>query len=173
MPGFSAMLKVKDARLLYQTAAATLAIEKGIPFCTFSQPSFHCLFIRLNSESKKIVGLNRAEVRASVLKMGGFAIEATKKEIRNHQIAWTSDHWTGLDKVTYTTVTAHWIKNTTWMLQSTCLDFKVFEGSTTGEIIYKDIVAILQKYQGRHYCVRHHWYYRYHWEYGEAWRIPS
>jgi hypothetical protein len=80
--------------------------------------------------------------------MGGFAIEATRKDICNHQIAWTSDHWMGLDKVTYTTVTAHWINNTTWTLQSACLDFKVFEGSTTGELIYEDIVAALQKYQG-------------------------
>jgi len=33
-------------------------------------------------------------------------------------------------------------------LHSACLDFKVFEGSTTGERIYEDIVAVLQKYQG-------------------------
>jgi hypothetical protein len=107
MPGFSAKLKLKDARLLYRTATATLAIEEGIPFCMFAQPSFRCLFIPLDSESDKIVGLNRNEVRASVLEMGGFAIEATKKEIRNHKISWTSDHWAGPDKVTYTTVTAH------------------------------------------------------------------
>ena len=80
--------------------------------------------------------------------MGEFAIEASKKEIRNDNIAWTSDHWTGLDKVTYTTVTAHWINNRTWTLQSACLDFKVFQGSTTGKLIYEDIVAVLQKYQG-------------------------
>ena len=79
--------------------------------------------------------------------MGEFAIEASKKEIRNGNIAWTSDHWTGLDKVTYTTVTAHWINNRTWTLQSACLDFKVFQGSTTGKLIYEDIVAVLQKYQ--------------------------
>jgi hypothetical protein len=33
-------------------------------------------------------------------------------------------------------------------LHSACLDFKVFERSTTGEQIYKDIVAVHQKYQG-------------------------
>jgi hypothetical protein len=54
MPGFSAKLKVKDARLLYRTAAATLAIKEGIPFRTFSQPSLHCLCIPLNSKSKKM-----------------------------------------------------------------------------------------------------------------------
>ena len=46
------------------------------------------------------------------------------------------------------TVTSHWINNATWRLHSACLDFKVFEGSTTGERIYEDIVAVLQKYQG-------------------------
>jgi hypothetical protein len=80
--------------------------------------------------------------------MGGFAIEAMKKEIRYHLIAWTSDHWTGLDKVTYTSVTAHRINNTTWTLQSACLDFKVFERSTTGKLIYEDIVVFFQKYLG-------------------------
>jgi hypothetical protein len=147
MPDFSTKLKVQDARLLYRTAAATLAIKEGIPFRTFSQPSFRHLFIPLNSESDKIVKLTCQEVRASVLEMGGFAIEATKREIRNHQIAWTTDHWMGADKGTYTTVTAHWINNATWTLHSACLDFKVLEGSTTGERIYKDNVAVLQKYQ--------------------------
>jgi hypothetical protein len=106
------------------------------------------LFTPLNSESDRIVSLNHQEVRDSVIEMGGFAIEATKREIRNHKIAWTTDHWTGADKGTYTTVTAHWINNATWRLHSACLDFKVFEGSTTGERIYEDIVAVLQKYQG-------------------------
>ena len=148
MPGFSVKLKVKDSRLLYRTAGATLAIKEGIPFRIFAQPSFRRLFTSLNSESDRIVSLNRQEVRDSVIEMGGFAIEATKREIRNHQIAWTTDHWTGADKGTYTTVTAHWINNATWRLHSACLDFKVFEGSTTGERIYEDIVAVLQKYQG-------------------------
>jgi hypothetical protein len=118
MPGFSVKLKVKDSRLLYRTAAASLAIKEGIPFCTFAQLSFRRLFTSLNSESDRIVSRNRHEVRDSVIEMGGFAIEATKREIRNHQIAWTTDHWTGADKGTYTTVTAHWINNATWRLHS-------------------------------------------------------
>ncbi len=63
MPGFTAKVKVKDAKLLYQTAATTLAIEEGIPFRTFSQPSFHQLFIPLNAESDKIVNLSCNNVR--------------------------------------------------------------------------------------------------------------
>ena len=100
MPSFSAKPKAKDARLLYRTATATLAIKEGIPFCTFAQPSFHRLFIHLNSKSNKIVGSNCAEVRASLLEIGGFAIDATKKKIHNHKIVWTSDHWMGPDCVT-------------------------------------------------------------------------
>jgi hypothetical protein len=92
MPGFTAKVKVKDAKLLYQTATATLAIEEGVPFSTFSQPSFRQLFIPLNTESDKIVNLSCQDVRDSVVKMGGFSIEATKREIRNHQISWTTDH---------------------------------------------------------------------------------
>jgi hypothetical protein len=97
MSGFSVKLKVQDARLLYRNAAATLAVEEGIPFHMFSQPSFRHLFIPLNSESNKIFKLTCQEVRASVLEMGGFATEAMKREICNHQIAWTTDHWTGTD----------------------------------------------------------------------------
>jgi hypothetical protein len=146
MPGFTAKVKVKDAKLLYRTAATTLAIEEGIPFRTFSQPSFRQLFIPLNAESDKIINLSRNDVRDSVVEMGGFVIEANKRKIRNHQILWTTDHWTGAEKGTYTTVTAHWINKTTWKLYSACLDFKVFEGSTTGERIYKDILKVLQTY---------------------------
>jgi hypothetical protein len=33
-------------------------------------------------------------------------------------------------------------------LNSACLDFKAFKGSTTGEQIYEDVVMALQQYQG-------------------------
>jgi hypothetical protein len=130
MPGFTSKVKVKDARLLYQTAATTLAIKVGILLCTVSQPSFLWLFNPLNSESNQIVKLNCKDIRTPVLEMGEFAIEAMKREIHNHLIGWTNDHWTIPDKGAYTTVMAHWIDNTTWTLTLACLDFKVFEGSS-------------------------------------------
>ena len=148
MPGFGTKLNTTSAKLIYRTAAATLAMEEGIPFRTFEQPAFRRLFIPLHHESDKIVKLKRDQVKDAVLEMGSYAMEATKREIHNHQIAWTTDHWTGQDKATYTTVTAHWINDKTWMLKSAVLDFKIFEGSTTGERIYEDIMAVLQKYQG-------------------------
>jgi hypothetical protein len=58
-----------------------------------------------------------------------YAVEATKREIKNHHIAGTTDHWTGADKATFTTVTAHWIDGKSWMLKSAVLDFKIFDGS--------------------------------------------
>jgi len=122
--------------------------EEGIPFRSFEQPAFRRLFTPLHHESDKIVKLTRHQVKDAVLEMGSYAVEATKREIHNHQIAWTTDHWTGQDKATYTTVTAHWIDDKTWMLKSAVLDFKIFEGSTTGERIYEDVMAVLQKYQG-------------------------
>jgi len=148
MPGFVTKLNAKNAKLIYRTAAATLAIEEGIPFRTFEQPAFRRVFTPLNHDSDKIVNLSRNQVREAVLEMGWYAVEATKRELKNHHIAWTTDHWTGADKATYTTVTAHWIDGKTWMLKSAVLDFKVFEGSTTGERIYEDILVVLQKYQG-------------------------
>ena len=146
--GLVTKLNTTCAKLVYRTAAATLAIEEGIPFRTFEQPAFRRLFIPLHHESDKIVKLQHHQVKDAVLEMGSYAMEATKQEIHNHQIAWTTDHWTGQDKATYTTVTAHWIDDKTWMLKSAVLDFKIFEGSTTGERIYEDIMAVLQKYQG-------------------------
>ena len=148
MPGFVAKLNITCSKLIYRTAAATLAIEEGIPFRSFEQPAFRRLFTPLHHESDKIVKLTRHQVKDAVLEMGSYAVEATKREIHNHQIAWTTDHWTGQDKATYTTVTAHWIDGKTWMLKSAVLDFKIFEGSTTGERIYEDVMAVLQKYQG-------------------------
>lgn len=76
MPGFTVKVKAKDAKLLFWTAATTLAIEEGIPFSLFSEPSFRRLFIPLNAESDKIVNLSRNDVRDSVVEMGEFAVEA-------------------------------------------------------------------------------------------------
>jgi hypothetical protein len=79
MPGFVTKLNAKCAKLVYPTAAATLAIEEGIPFCTFKQPSFLQLFTPLNHESGKIVKLQRHQVKDAVIEMGDYAMEATKR----------------------------------------------------------------------------------------------
>ncbi len=91
MSGFVTKLYTTCAKLIYRTAAATLAIKEGIPFRTFEQPAFHRLFTPLHHESDKIVKLQCNQVKDAVLKMGSYAVEATKREIHNHQIAWTTE----------------------------------------------------------------------------------
>jgi hypothetical protein len=59
------------------------------------------------------------------------------------------DHWTGADKATYTTATAHWIDKKTWILRSAVLDFKVFEGSTTGERICEELLPSYRNFRAQ------------------------
>jgi hypothetical protein len=92
MPGFTTKLNAKCTKLIYCTAAAMFAIEEGIPFSNFKKPLFCQLFTPLNHESHKIVKLQRHQVKDAVIEMGVYAVEATKREICNHHIAWTTDH---------------------------------------------------------------------------------
>lgn len=81
------------------------------------------------------------------MKLGRYAGEAVLLELKGQRLSWTNDHWTGPNDETYTTVTGHYISND-WQMQSACLDFKVFHGSTTGEKIYADIKSVLTKFKG-------------------------
>jgi hypothetical protein len=125
-----------------------LPLRRAFPLVSSKSLCYLQLFTPLNHELEKIVKLQRHQVKDAVIEMGGYAVEATKRKIHHHHIAWTTDHWTGADKAMYTTITVHWIDDKTWMLKSAVLHFKIFEGSTTGKRICKDVVAVLQKYQG-------------------------
>ena len=74
MSGFVTKLNTTCAKLIYRTAAATLAIEEGIPFRTFEQPAFRHLFTPLHHESDKNVKLQRNQVKDAVLEMGSYAV---------------------------------------------------------------------------------------------------
>lgn len=84
--------------------------------------------------------------------LGQYAMEATKLELRGKKMAWTTDHWTGPNNMTYTTLTAHYIDDD-WKLQSACLDFKVFHGRMTGENIYNDVILVLNEFKGEEVTV--------------------
>ncbi len=58
MPRFVTKLNAKCAKLVYRSAAATFAIEEGIPFRTFKQPLFLRSFTSLNHESGKFASFN-------------------------------------------------------------------------------------------------------------------
>jgi hypothetical protein len=71
---------------------------------------------------------------------------ATQIEMSGRVMAWTTDHWTGPNGLTYGAVTAHYI-NEKWELVSVLIDFKVFEGRTTGALIFDDISSVLSKFK--------------------------
>ena len=140
----------KDAKILFRQAAATVAVEEGLPFHIFSRPAFRRLFNPLSPHAQEIVDISPRSVREQVITLGSYAEEALNLEMRKQKISWTSDHWTGPDQCTYTTVTAHYINPEKWVLSSACLDFKVFSGSPSGERIYNDIKSVLQRFQSSH-----------------------
>jgi hypothetical protein len=78
---------------------------------------------------------------------GRLAKEATWIEMEGQEVAWTTDHWTGPNDQTYSTVTVHLI-NGNWTNVSCILDLKVFKGTTMGEAVNNDIAHVLQKFQG-------------------------
>jgi hypothetical protein len=83
---------------------------------------------------------------------GRLAKEATQIEMEGQEVVWTTDHWTGPNHQTYSTVTAHFI-NTNWSYVWCILDLKVFKGTTTCEAVYNDITHVLQKFQGNNTAV--------------------
>jgi hypothetical protein len=128
-------------------AAASWAIAKAVPFKMFASASFRRMCQPLNKDASKIINVGHIRVQEQVMKLGRYAEEATLMELQGHKLSLTNGHWAGPNDKTYTTVTAHYI-SADWQMQSACLDFKVFEGSTTGERIYADIKAVLAKFKG-------------------------
>jgi hypothetical protein len=72
--------------------------------------------------------------------------------MEGQEVVWTTDHWTGPNNQTYSTVTAHFI-TANWINVSCILDLEVFKGTTTGEAVYNDITQVLQKFQGNRMTV--------------------
>ena len=62
-------------------------------------------------------------------------------ERKGTKSASTSDHWRGNNNKTYTTTSYHYIRG--WKLHSLMLDFKVHEGTTTGEAVFEDVADVL------------------------------
>jgi len=74
--------------------------------------------------------------------VGRYAWTATQIEMKGREVTWTTDHWTGPNDETYSTVTAHFVHENS-VLDSCCLDFKIFKGSKFGEAIYEGIQNVL------------------------------
>ena len=135
-----------EMKQLFTVAAITCASENGLPLDLFTRPSFRNMFAAISKTANQVVNISHSHLRKEVLVMGLIAEEAVLAEIRDKRVSYTSDHWTGPNDETYTTVTAHYIDTNVWEMKSMCLDFKVFSGRTTGENIYNDIQGVLQKF---------------------------
>jgi hypothetical protein len=140
------ILSNEDRKKQFRMAAATYSVVEATPFIEFTKPTFRKLFEPLNKDAPKIVNIGVDSVRTKVMELGRIVKEATKREVKEHRVSWTSDHWTGADDVTYTTTTAHYIDEESWLLKALCIDFKAFEGSTTGARIYADAKDVMDRY---------------------------
>lgn len=78
--------------------------------------------------------------------MGRYAWAATQIKIKGREVWWTTDYWAGPNNETYSTVPADFVHEI-WGLDSCCLDFKLFKGSTAGEAISENIQNVLSHFQ--------------------------
>jgi hypothetical protein len=124
-------LDIGDCEELFKTAVASWMIDKGIPFSMVEEKSFRKMFETLNKKSSEIVNVDNKSIREVVMHHGRLAKEATQIEMEGQEVAWTTDHWTGPNDQTYSTVTAHFI-TANWSYISCTLDLNVFKGTTTG-----------------------------------------
>jgi hypothetical protein len=138
----------KEMKQLFTVAAATCAATNGLPLDLFTSPSFRNMFGAISRTADRVVNISSKCLRKEVLTLGLIAEDAVRAELRGKRVSYTSDHWTGPNDETYTTVTAHFIETDAWEMRSLCIDFKVFSGRTTGEKIYNDIQAVLKKFMG-------------------------
>ena len=134
-----------EAKQLYLVAASTCAATHGLPLSLFEKPAFRKMFTSVSKSAAKVVNIGSTSLRTEILTLGMITSVATHKELVGKRVSYTSDHWTGPNDETYTTVTAHYISED-WVMMSVCIDFKVFQGRTTGENIYSDIMAVLTQF---------------------------
>ena len=104
------------------------------------------MFGAISRTADRVVNICTPSLRKEILTLGLIAEDAVRAELQGKRVSYTSDHWTGPNDETYTTVTAHFIDTYAWEMRSLCIDFKVFSGRTTGENIYNDIQAVLTKF---------------------------
>ena len=115
-------LGITDIKRQFRVAATTWIIEEAIPIRMITRPTFRMMFKPLNKRWNEVVNVDMRGIREETMTMGRYAQEATLKELRGRAISWTTDHWTGPNNESYTTLTAHYIDEN-WSIQSALLDF--------------------------------------------------
>jgi hypothetical protein len=143
---FKQKLQLSDLKHLYTMGAAICIIDNSLPLSIVESNSWRTMFVPLHRDARNIVNISSRAVREQTLHLGRIARQATILEMRGIKMAVTTDHWTGADQLTYGAVTAHHIDKD-WKMASVLIDFKVFEGRTTGALIFEDISSVLDKYK--------------------------
>jgi hypothetical protein len=139
-------LSLSDKKALFLQAATSWVVQSAQPFRVVEGEAFRQMFNVLDPfASSTIVNVTNKSVRGKLKQMGRYAKGALELALKNQHVAWTSDHWTGPNDETYTTTTGHYIDNQ-WVIMSACLDFKIFEGSTTGVRIAADMEDVLRSH---------------------------
>ena len=137
-----------EMKQLFRVAAATCTAMDGLPLNLFTRPSFQNMFGAISKTANRVVNIGSACLWKEILMLGLIAEDTIRAEIRGKRVSYSSDHWTGPNDKTYTTVTAHFIDTNVWEMRPMFLDFTVFTGRTIGDNIYKDIQDVLQKFTG-------------------------
>lgn len=147
--GFKTRPKPKELAVrveLYRQAVTAWAIEANIALSKVAAPSFRRIVdvaVPPNEKGKFII--TQQNVRERITELGSLTRKATKIEMKNKIMAYTTDHWTGPNGKTYTTLTGHWIED--WIMKSNIMDFKVFHGRTRGEDIKLDLDETFEYYE--------------------------
>lgn len=126
-------------------AVASWVIDTGsVALRSVESQSFRQMFYPLNAKAPEIVQIGRHKCREEVTKLGMVARNATCREIVQIIACLTTDHWTSPADDTWSCITGHYIEN--WVLRSLIVDFKVWHGRTTGDILADDMAAVVKKH---------------------------
>ena len=135
-----------EKKEVFLKAVTAWVIDQNMPFDSVEKPSFRRMFSSIVDDKYADLFKTTAKtIRSRILHLGHLSKQATKKEMIDHEFSLTTDHWTGPDDETYTTLTAHYIEDK-WMIKSCVLDFKVFHGSTSGNNCAEDLFKIFDEY---------------------------
>ena len=123
-------------------------MEEAVPFRFVEAKSFRSMINSVvdNSHEDNMFRISRSMLRARILKLGVLCKKATKEELKKYQCSFTTDHWTGPNHETYTTLTCHYISEE-WEYHSCVVDFKVFHGTTRGQDCGEDLFRIFDDYE--------------------------
>jgi hypothetical protein len=115
-----------------QGGYSVLGDRRVVPFYMFCWHTYHNMLKPFNKNADQVTNIDTRDFCEEVMNHGRYAEKAILLETKEHEIAWTTDHWTGQTDEPYCTVRVHLITED-WLIQLYVLDFKVFKESIPGE----------------------------------------